>query len=782
MILVSAEMFEEMSDGNRISMLKLVRSILVGTMVERRSAGPSGAHHRGRRKVASLPVLAALAIPALFAIAYTTFTSDLTMVSLDQLKDSFASYHSSQAEVSLTVPASLARKADDYWCTAAPLIGGRQTLTAFVPKAKETIVHHMVVAVCDGRPKPKNAIRVANSDGTKSWVWPCGLEDHNGICPGRQMTLVYAWSKNAGRFETGFPRQGFVAGKREGLGAEDVALQGHLLRQPTEEEKDRGESAAISIETDPRMPQSLLSLSLFLNANFKLPPGLPRVRVRSRCCVRGSDTIEVFAYRVHAHGLGRNITLAAERGGGGHDVLSPVLSGDPRLPHYFTKTSDLPLPYQPSRFVLPTDAEWEATCEYDTTSAKRAMLPGEVHGDEMCNLYLLLRSHVPRHAGCYSGFYDAGVFRLKRAYKMGGVDDSSSEGVLEATEEGGRPGALLGPLASALDRLGFGAKPRAQPNAVFFDESMGQVGGIHLGFGGNPNHALVFHRALRTMSSEDHNEAIGKDVFQVWNVKEKRILGSFGSDLPFKLPHGLTIDRESNVWLTDVDTQLLYKLDPTATKVLLTAGVEGERAGGANVHDPRYLCRPTEIAVSNDGDVFLADGYCNSRVVRYDAAGTFVRDFQLHRGGRSANVPHSIVLDGCSDTLIVADRENALLRFMDASGEGEGEVRAPVDLKTFGKVYSVTRDEYGNVYALCWLRDVPAGNRKTYLVQVQARDTNYRSGGLDLLGVELAGCLFPHDFAVTYNFEENALDVYVGETGTKRDARRGRVVRYRIVL
>ena len=353
---------------------------------------------------------------------------------------------------------------------------------------------------------------------------------------------------------------------------------------------------------------------------------------------------------------------------------------------------------------------------------------------------------------------------------------------MEATEEGGRPGALLGPLASALDRLGFGAKPRAQPNAVFFDESMGQVGGIHLGFGGNPNHALVFHRALRTMSSEDHNEAIGKDVFQVWNVKEKRILGSFGSDLPFKLPHGLTIDRESNVWLTDVDTQLLYKLDPTATKVLLTAGVEGERAGGANVHDPRYLCRPTEIAVSNDGDIFLADGYCNSRVVRYDAAGTFVRDFQLHRGGRSANVPHSIVLDGCSDTLIVADRENALLRFMDASGEGEGEVRAPVDLKTFGKVYSVTRDEYGNVYALCWLRDVPAGNRKTYLVQVQARDTNYRSGGLDLLGVELAGCLFPHDFAVTYNFEENALDVYVGETGTKRDARRGRVVRYRIVL
>ena len=74
---------------------------------------------------------------------------------------------------------------------------------------------------------------------------------------------------------------------------------------------------------------------------------------------------------------------------------------------------------------------------------------------------------------------------------MGGVDgddssSESSEGVLEATEEGGRPGALLSPLASTLDRLGFGAKPRAQPNAVFFDESMGQVGVILYAQNGNP--------------------------------------------------------------------------------------------------------------------------------------------------------------------------------------------------------------------------------------------------------------------------------------------------------
>jgi len=61
--------------------------------------------------------------------------------------------------------------------------------------------------------------------------------------------------------------------------------------------------------------------------------------------------------------------------------------------------------------------------------------------------------------------------------------------------------------------------------------------------------------------------------------------------------------------------------------------------------------------VANDGTIFVADGYCNSRVVRYSATGSFEAEYRLPRGEMS--IPHSVVLDECSDALYVADREHS---------------------------------------------------------------------------------------------------------------------------
>ncbi len=43
-------------------------------------------------------------------------------------------------------------------------------------------------------------------------------------------------------------------------------------------------------------------------------------------------------------------------------------------------------------------------------------------------------------------------------------------------------------------------------------------------------------------------------------------------------------------------------------------------------------CRaPAQVAVSNTGDVFVADGYCNSRVAQFRADGSYIREFKLPR-------------------------------------------------------------------------------------------------------------------------------------------------------
>lgn len=64
-----------------------------------------------------------------------------------------------------------------------------------------------------------------------------------------------------------------------------------------------------------------------------------------------------------------------------------------------------------------------------------------------------------------------------------------------------------------------------------------------------------------------------------------------------------------------------------------------------------------QVAVSTDGTIFVSDGYCNARVVRYSAKGVFEAEYRLPRGDML--VPHSLALEECSDSLYVADRENS---------------------------------------------------------------------------------------------------------------------------
>lgn len=71
---------------------------------------------------------------------------------------------------------------------------------------------------------------------------------------------------------------------------------------------------------------------------------------------------------------------------------------------------------------------------------------------------------------------------------------------------------------------------------------------------------------------------------------------------------------------------------------------------------PKYY-DSLQVAVSTDGTIFVSDGYCNARVVRYSAKGAFEAEYRLPRGDML--VPHSLVLEECSDSLYVADRENS---------------------------------------------------------------------------------------------------------------------------
>jgi peptidylamidoglycolate lyase len=98
-----------------------------------------------------------------------------------------------------------------------------------------------------------------------------------------------------------------------------------------------------------------------------------------------------------------------------------------------------------------------------------------------------------------------------------------------------------------------------------------------------------------------------------------RVLGRWGDNL-FYMPHGLTIDRHDNLWVTDVALHQAFKFKPGELTPVLTFGQRFVPGSSKN-----HLCMPTSIAVASEGEVFIADGYCNSRILKFNAAGVLLR-------------------------------------------------------------------------------------------------------------------------------------------------------------
>ncbi len=146
---------------------------------------------------------------------------------------------------------------------------------------------------------------------------------------------------------------------------------------------------------------------------------------------------------------------------------------------------------------------------------------------------------------------------------------------------------------------------------------------------------------------------------------------SFG-DAMFTRSHGLKIDREGNLWATDVGAHTVVKLNP-AGQVLLTIGTKGQAGEWNEAAGSRRLNQPNDVAIAPNGDVFIAQGHTpgargDARVLKFDKDGRFLTSW----GGKGKepgqfDVAHGIVFDD-KGLLWVMDRENQRIQVFDASG------------------------------------------------------------------------------------------------------------------
>src|SRR5262249_19123800 len=126
--------------------------------------------------------------------------------------------------------------------------------------------------------------------------------------------------------------------------------------------------------------------------------------------------------------------------------------------------------------------------------------------------------------------------------------------------------------------------------------------------------------------------------------------------------HGIHVDPWDNVWVTDLARHIVLKFSPQG-KLLLTLGTPGQSG-----ESPAHFFQPSSVAVARTGDVFIADGYGNSRVVKFSAEGKFVRAWGKKGSAPGEfNTPHCITLDA-SGRVYVAERMNNRVSVFDGDG------------------------------------------------------------------------------------------------------------------
>ena len=130
----------------------------------------------------------------------------------------------------------------------------------------------------------------------------------------------------------------------------------------------------------------------------------------------------------------------------------------------------------------------------------------------------------------------------------------------------------------------------------------------------------------------------------------------------FTHPHGLRIDKDDNLWTTDDGSHLVLKLSPSG-RVLL---VLGRKDVGAE--SDWLFNQPTDVAFGKNGEVYVSDGYGNSRVVKFGRQGNFLKAWgKFGAAPGEFNLPHSIAVDG-EGKVYVGDRENKRIQVFDAEG------------------------------------------------------------------------------------------------------------------
>jgi DNA-binding beta-propeller fold protein YncE len=149
-----------------------------------------------------------------------------------------------------------------------------------------------------------------------------------------------------------------------------------------------------------------------------------------------------------------------------------------------------------------------------------------------------------------------------------------------------------------------------------------------------------------------------------------KLIKSFGSGL-FLQPHGIAVDKDDNVWVTDGQARdgkgfQVIKFSPDGN-VLMTLGKPG---GGTDA--PESFNQPNDVAIAPNGDIFVSEGHSSgtgaAQILKFNKDGKFIKQWGQHGSAPGdLEVPHALAFDS-RGRLFVGDRGNSRIQIFDQDG------------------------------------------------------------------------------------------------------------------
>lgn len=204
------------------------------------------------------------------------------------------------------------------------------------------------------------------------------------------------------------------------------------------------------------------------------------------------------------------------------------------------------------------------------------------------------------------------------------------------------------------------------------------------------DHIFIFHRTGRKWTTPFPDSFISQNTVLELDNESGKIINSWGANY-FIMPHGLTVDKQNNIWLTDVGLHQVFKFSHDGN-LLMKLGV-AKVPGNDSIH----FNLPTDIAVLDDGSFYVSDGYGNSRVVKFSSTGKYIKAWGTY-GNKPGQfiIPHGIAIDQ-NNTLYVADRQNNRVQLFDTSGNFLKELKNDVQVE---QLPSIAIDKANHLFAI----------------------------------------------------------------------------------